>query len=165
MKRSAIILESSRAKITAIFELSWWAFALVLASMVVLPIYSTVPDFPFFLPNFLYVVVAITVTRYLFLLHVSWLRDRLVAQAAVAFLLIPLIFYMVQAFNAFIIYFDERGPDVLVRGLESEMGRTIDTYMHAEYRFFGVWAIVAAGVMPFRLIYNAWLRYRAGARV
>ncbi len=155
---------SSKGRVTAIFEVSWWAFAVVLACMVLLPIYSTVPNFPFFFPNFLYVVVAVTLTRYLFLLQVSWLRDRLIFQAALAFLLLPLIFYMVQEFNAFIIYFDERGPDVLVRGLESELGATMDTYMHAEYRFFGVWAIVAAAIMPFRLVYNAWVRYRAGVR-
>ena len=157
-------MASSKGRVTAIFEVSWWAFAVVLACMVLLPIYSTVPNFPFFFPNFLYVVVAVTLTRYLFLLQVSWLRDRLIFQAALAFLLLPLIFYMVQEFNAFIIYFDERGPDVLVRGLESELGATMDTYMHAEYRFFGVWAIVAAAIMPFRLVYNAWVRYRAGVR-
>ncbi len=132
--------------------------------MVLLPIYSTVPDFPFYVANFIYVVVAVTATRYLFLLHVTWLRDQLIAQAAVAFLLIPLIFYMVQEFNAFIIYFDERGPDVLIRGLDAELGDTMDKYMHAEYRFFGVWAVVASAVMPFRLVYNAWVRYRAGVR-
>ena len=147
-----------------LFELTWWAFTLVLAGLVLLPIYGTVPGFPFFVPNFIYVVTAVTVTRYLFLLEVSWLRDRLILQAAVAILLIPLIFYMVQAFNAFIIYFDERGPDVLIRGLEAETGTTIDRYMHAEYRFFGVWAVVASAIMPFRLIYNAWARYRAGVR-
>ena len=132
--------------------------------MVLLPIYSTVPAFPFYVPNFIYVVVAITMTRYLFLLHVSWLRDRLIVQAAVAFALIPLVFYMVQEFNAFIIYFDERGPDVLIQGLDAELGDTMDKYMHAEYRFFGVWAVVAASIMPFRLVYNAWVRYRAGVR-
>lgn len=155
---------SNRRTATAVFEFAWWAFAFVLAALVVLPIHSTVAGFPFYVPNFLYVVVAITLTRYLFLLHVSWLRDRLLIQAAVALLLIPLIFYMVQEFNAFIIYFDEQGPDVLLGGLERETAVTIDRYMHAEFRFFGVWAIVAAAVMPFRLIYNAWMRYRAGAR-
>ncbi|MGB3802055.1 MAG: hypothetical protein WA952_19700 [Lewinella sp.] len=154
----------NKGRITAIFELSWWAFAVVLACMVLLPIYSTVPDFPFYLANFIYVVVDVTATRYLFLLHVTWLRDQLIVQAAVAFLLIPLVFYMVQEFNAFIIYFDERGPDVLIRGLDEELGDTLDKYMHAEYRFFGVWAIVASAIMPFRLVYNAWVRYRAGVR-
>ena len=155
---------NSRGANTAIFELSWWAFALVLGALVLLPIYGALPDFPFFLPNFLYVVVAVTLTRYVFLLRVSWLRDRLLVQAALAILVIPLIFYMVQAFNAFIIFFDERGPDVLIRGLDEGTGTTLDKYMHAEYRFFGVWAIMIAAITPFRLTYNAWLRYRAGAR-
>ena len=122
------------------------------------------PDFPFFLPNFIYVVVAVTITRYLFLLQVSWLRDHFIVGGLLAMALIPLIFYMVQAFNAFIIYFDERGPDVLIKGLESEVGTTIDKYMHAEYRFFGVWAVVASVAMPFRLVYNAWARYKATGR-
>lgn len=156
---------SKRSTATALFELTWWAFALVLACLVVLPIYSTLPDFPFFLPNFIYVVVAVTLTRYLFLLHVSWLRDRLILQGLVALLLVPLIFYMVSNFNAFIIFFDERGPDVLIRGLEPETGSTIDRYVKAEYRFFAIWAVVAAIVTPFRLVYNAWARYRAGVRV
>ena len=148
----------------AVFELTWWAFTLVLAGLVLLPLYSTVPNFPFFVPNFVYVVVAVTVTRYLFLLEVSWLRDRVVVGALLALALIPLIFYMVQAFNAFIIYFDERGPDALIRGLEPETGLTMDKYMHAEYRFFGVWAVVASAIMPFRIVYNAWVRYRARGR-
>lgn len=158
-------MASSKGTATTLFELTWWAFALVLAGLVLLPIYGAVPEFPFFLPNFIYVVVAVTLTRYLFLLHVSWLRDRLIVQGVVAILLVPLIFYMVQEFNAFIIYFDERGPDALIQGLEKEAGATIDKYMHAEYRFFAVWAVVAAAVTPFRLIYNAWVRYRAGARL
>ena len=156
---------SKRSTATVLFELTWWAFALVLACLVVLPIYSTLPDFPFFLPNFIYVVVAVTLTRYLFLLHVSWLRDRLILQGLVALLLVPLIFYTVSNFNAFIIFFDERGPDVLIRGLEPDTGSTIDRYVKAEYRFFAIWAVVAAIVTPFRLIYNAWARYRAGVRI
>ena len=157
------ILVSSKPS-PALVEGLWWAFTFVLAGLVLLPIYSTVPSFPFFFPNFLFVVVAVTATRYLFLLEVTWLRDRLILQAAVVILMVPLIFYMVQAFNAFIIYFDEQGPDVLIKNLASDTGTTMDRYMHAEYRFFGVWAVVASAVLPFRLIYNAWARYRAGVR-
>ncbi|CAH0998760.1 hypothetical protein LEM8419_00108 [Neolewinella maritima] len=154
----------SKGTTTAAFELTWWAFTLVLAGLVLLPIHSAVPNFPFFLPNFIYVVTAVTVTRYLFLLQVSWLRDRFIVGALLALALIPLIFYMVQAFNGFVVYFDERGPDVLVQGLDNEVGTTIDRYMHAEYRFFGVWAVVASAMMPFRIIYNAWARYQVAGR-
>ena len=145
----------------ATYELLWWAFTFVLAGLIVLPIYTKVPQFPFVLPNFIYVIVAITFTRYLFFLNISWLRDRIILQGLISLAVIPLIFWMAQYFNYFIIYFDENGPDILVKHLSKGLGKIIDTYMHAEYRFFGVWAIVAAGVMPFRLLYNAWVRYRS----
>ena len=146
------------------FELTWWAFTFVLAGLVLLPIYSTVPAFPYFVPNLIYVVVAVTLTRYLFLLDISWLRDRLYLQGAIVFVLIPLIFYMIQQFNAFIIYFDEQGPDILVKSLEPATAKIMDNYLHAEYRFFGVWAVVAAIITPFRIIWNVFKRYKAGVR-
>lgn len=159
----SFMAENSRSSHAA-FELLWWAFTLVLAALVLLPLYTKVPSFPFFVPNFIYVVAAITLTRYLFLLKISWLRDKLFLQAGISLALLPFIFWMVQYFNAFIIYFDEQGPDILVRSLDEEWRKIMDGYMHAEYRFFGVWAIVAAIIMPFRLLYNAWIRYRAGVR-
>lgn len=148
----------------ATYELLWWAFTLVLAALIITPLYTQVPEFPFFLPNVIYILVAITITRYMFFLEISWLRDKLFLQCAISLALIPLIFYMGQYFNAFIIFFDEEGPDVLTKNIAPKWQDIMDTYMHTEYRFFGVWAIVAGLIMPFRLLYNAWVRYRAGVR-
>ena len=144
----------------ATLEVLWWAFTLVLAALVIAPIYVQVPHFPFFLPNFVYVVVAVTMTRYMFFLDISWLRDKIALQAAISLAVIPLIFWMGQWFNYFIIHFDENGPDILVKHLSGDWRAIMDEYMHAEYRLFGVWAIVACVVIPFRLLYNAWVRYR-----
>jgi len=149
---------------SVLYELTWWAFTLVLAGLVLLPIYSQLPDFPFFVPNFVYVVVAITLTRYLFFLNISWLRDHLLVQGGLSILLIILIFWMVQNFNSFIIFFDEEGPDILVKHLEKETGSILNSYLKTEYRFFGVWAVMAAVITPFRLLYNVWTRYGAGVR-
>lgn len=146
------------------YELLWWAFTLVLAGLILTPVYNAIPEFPFFLPNFIYIVVAITLTRYLFLLRISWLRDHLVWQAGLSFLLIPLVFWMGQYFNYFITFLDEQNPDVFVKHLPEATATIMDTYLNAEYRFFGVWAIAAAVIMPFRLLYNVWVRYRAGVR-
>ncbi|MEL7160494.1 MAG: hypothetical protein AAFN92_07035 [Bacteroidota bacterium] len=148
----------------ATYALLWWAFTIVLAALILAPIYTQLPYFPFYLPNFIYVLVAVTLTRYLFFLNISWLRNRLAVQGGLSLLLIPVIFWMVQNFNAFIIFFDENGPDVLVKSLAPETARIMDSYLHAEYRFFGIWAIIAALVTPFRLLYNVWMRYRAGVR-
>lgn len=147
-----------------IYEITWWSFTLVLAGIVLLPAYTQLPDFQHMFPNFIYIVVAITLTRYLFFLDISWLRDHLLLQGAIGILLIPLIFWMIQSFNSFITFFDEQGPDILIGHLEKEFGNIINSYLKAEYRFFGVWAIVAAMIMPFRMLYNVWKRYGAGVR-
>lgn len=146
------------------YELVWWAFTLVLAGLILLPVYSQLPGFPFYVPNFVYIVVAITLTRYLFFLKISWLRDHLVVQAALSILLLPLIFWMGQYFQNFITFFDEQGPDILVKQLEPGMAKIMQRYLQAEYRFFGTWAIIAALLTPLRLLFNVWSRYRAGVR-
>ncbi|MEM6768952.1 MAG: hypothetical protein AAF597_00080 [Bacteroidota bacterium] len=148
----------------ATYELLWWAFTLVLAGLILTPVYNSIPDFPFFLPNFVYIVVAITLTRYTFLLKISWLRDHLLWQAVLSMLLIPLVFWMGQYFNYFITHLDEQNPDVFVKHLPDTTAKVMDTYLNAEYRFFSVWAIAASIIMPFRLLYNVWVRYRAGVR-
>lgn len=147
-----------------LYELIWWAFTLVLACLVLVPVYTQLPGFPYMVANFVNVVVAITLTRYLFFLKLSWLRDHLLIQGALSILLLPLIFWMVQYFNSFIRFFDEQGPDVLTRGMDGELASIMNSYLHAEYRFFAVWAIMAALIMPLRLLYNVWVRYRAGVR-
>lgn len=147
-----------------LYELTWWAFTLVLAGLVLLPLYSQLSEFPFYLPNFIYIVVAITLTRYLFFLDISWLRDHLLLQGGFSILLIPLIFMMVQYLNSFVRFFDEEGPDILILNLAKETGEIMNSYMKAEYRFFGIWAIIASVIMPFRLLFNVWKRYGAGVR-
>ena len=115
-------MPSNQVQNQATFELLWWVFTFVVAALVVAPVYTQVPDFPFYLPNFVYIVVAITVTRYLFFLDISWLRDKLILQAAISLAVIPLIFWMGQWFNYFIIFFDENGPDIRVKHLPDGRG-------------------------------------------
>jgi hypothetical protein len=157
-------MSSPSSTMPALYELIWWAFTLVLAGLMLLPIYTHLPDFPYLVANAVYIIVAITLTRYLFFLKISWLRDHLMIQGAFSILLIPLIFGMIQFLNAFIRFFDENGRDALVGNLPKETAVILNGYLHAEYRFFAVWAIIAALMMPLRLLYNVWMRYRAGVR-
>lgn len=157
-------MSSTSSTTPVLYELFWWAFTLVLAGLMLLPIYTQTPDFPFFVANAVYIIVAITLTRYFFFLKISWLRDRLLVQGVLSLLLIPLIFWMVQYFNSFIRFFDAYGPDVLVKDLSKDTASIMKGYIQAEYRFFGVWAIVTALLTPARMLYNVWSRYKAGVR-
>ncbi len=141
-------------------ELIWWVFTFVLTALVLLPIYDRQINFPFYAYNAVFVIATISLTRYLFLLNISWLRDRFYAQAALIFVLIPLLFYMGQGLNEFITYLDNNGPDYLVKDLPKSYAAAMNAYLRSEYFFFGIWAIMAGAMLPFRIFYNVWKRYK-----
>lgn len=147
------------AKKYGLLELTWWLFTFVLTALVLLPIKSKGIDFPFYLYNTVYVLAAVTLTRYLFFLNLSWIKDRFYFQAGIVFLLIPLVFMMGQGLNEFITYQDNYGPDVLINGLSDQAAGAINAYMKTEYFLFGVWAIAAGVLLPFRILVNVWKRY------
>ena len=140
-------------------EIIWWLFTLVLAALVLLPIKSKGINFPFYTYNAVFVVAAVTLTRYLFFLNLSWLKDRFVFQAGLIFVLIPLLFIMGQGLNEFITYQDNNGPDVLIRALKSTSAGALNAYIKSEYFFFGTWAMTAGLILPFRIVINVWRRY------
>ncbi|MEL6142407.1 MAG: hypothetical protein AAFQ37_07150 [Bacteroidota bacterium] len=137
-------------------EITWGLFAIILTILVLLPVYFNRIPFPFYVQNAVYVVAAITITRYLFFLPISWIRERYLIQGGFAFLMIPLVFWMVWGLNQFITYLDNEGPDVLVRHLSGDFAGGMNAYLRTEYFFFGIWASVAGGILPFRIIYYVW---------
>lgn len=141
-------------------EIIWWAFTLVLTALVLLPIYSKAIPFPFYTYNAVFVIVAITVTRYIFTLKINWMRDRFLIQGAFCFVMIPTIFLMGQGLNEYITYLDNNGPDVMIAHLPLESGQAMKAYLNSEYYFFGVWGILAGIILPFRVIYRVWTRYK-----
>lgn len=137
-------------------EFYFWVFTLVVAVGILLPILSTLPDYRFLLPNIVYIVVAITMTRYLFLLKHTFLAKRQVLKVAISLLCIPLLFYLVQALNGFQTFLDEEGPEAIVGPLAYSSRSGLMTYIRSEMLLFGVASIISAFVLPFRLILSVW---------
>lgn len=137
-------------------EFYFWVLTLVVAAGILLPILSTLPEYRFLLPNIVYIVVAITMTRYLFLLKHTFLAKRQVLKVAISLLCIPLLFYLVQALNGFQTFLDEEGPEAIVGPLAYSSRSGLMTYIRSEMLLFGVASIISAFVLPFRLILSVW---------
>lgn len=152
-------MQSKTSVSPALLELIWWVFTAVLIALVLLPIYSSAYQFPFYLYNAVFVASAVTATRYIFLLRATPLSERQVLKGAVAIAVIPLIFYIVQGINAFQIHIDEEDLNALVGHLPRERQLAILTYLRAEMIFFGVWAVVSLVILPFRLLVSIWRQY------
>ncbi|MEL7377791.1 MAG: hypothetical protein AAFN65_12600, partial [Bacteroidota bacterium] len=61
-----------------------------------------------------------------------------------------------QYLNYFTTTLDNEGPDIWVKDMPLDRGKAFMNYLETEYYLFGVWAILAGIVMPFRFIYQIW---------
>jgi len=143
-------------------ELYFWILTAVVATGVLLPILTRLPDYPFFFANIVYIVVAITMTRYLFLLRHTFLARQQTLKVVLFFLFIPLVFYLVQELNYFQTFLDEEGPEAIVGRLPFDQRESMLTYIRSEMILFGVASVISTVVLGFRLLLSVWLLRNRG---
>ena len=76
--------------------------------------------------------------------------------------IIPLIFYLIQDLNYFQTFLDERGGEAVVGNLPYKKVETLSRYAKSEQTFFGVGAVVASGLLFFRLMISIWRYHNRG---
>ena len=140
----------------ALLEILFWAFTALVAAIVLLPIINEVEGYPFFCINVVYIVTAITVTRYLFLLPHTFLAHRQVLKIALVFLCIPFVFYLIQELNHFQVFIDEEGLDALVGNLPYRRRNNMVDYIRSQMILFATGSIISSVAFPFRLIVSVW---------
>jgi hypothetical protein len=150
------IVETNKMNKKAQLELFFWLFTLVILAAVLLPMATRLPDYPFFLANTVFVITAITMTRYLFLLKHTFLAKQQRLKVIVFFLLIPLAFYIIQELNYFQTFLDERGPEAIVGSMPLSSQDNMLTYIRSEVIFFGVASIISTVALGFRLLVSVW---------
>jgi hypothetical protein len=143
-------------------ELVFWLFTALVTIAVLIPINSNIIDYPFWIQNIVFIIVAITITRYIFLLKFTFLAKRQLLKVGCIFLCIPLIFYLVQELNYFQTYLDERGTDHIVGHLPFEDRSDVIDYMRSELLLFGTMAIISSIIFPIRLIISIWRTHNRG---
>ncbi|MCB9276460.1 MAG: hypothetical protein H6564_20670 [Lewinellaceae bacterium] len=137
-------------------ELLFLVFTAFITVAVLFPILNSVPKYPFLFDNILYIMTAVTVTRYLFLLQHTFLARRQVLKVALVFIFIPFVFYLIQELNHFQVYLDEEGLDAVVGNLPYESRGNMVDYIRSEMILFSVASIVASVAFPIRLIISVW---------
>lgn len=137
-------------------ELIWWAFTVILAAIIIFPIWINAPLFPFFFQNIILVAAFVTFTRYIFLLpstliaRQKWIKVFVIAVSAILF------FVLTTALSDFHNFLDEQGLQTLVDHLNVNAQTRMMNYMKGEMIFFGVGAIIAGIILPFRMLISLW---------
>lgn len=150
-------------------EAMWWIVTLIVAYAVTYPINSYMAEQAFLYENYLFVIIFITYTRYIFLLKHTFLAYLQPLKVILIFASIPLVFYLVELISGFQNFVDNKGLEsynaFFIEGISESKRDEISSYLSREIIFFGVSSIVVAVLMPFRMLISFWRVYNKKERV
>jgi hypothetical protein len=142
-----------------LLELIWWIFTLGVAALVLYPIYQSFTDFQYLQYNFMFIVVFLTVTRYIFLLKHTFLAHIMVLKVILLLLSIPAVFFLISCLHDFQDFIDREGLYSFtnqMKPMDFDTARRILGYMKSEFFFFAVASVVITAMLPFRMMISVW---------
>ena len=138
------------------FEILWWIFTLVLLIGILYPILPYLNSYTFLFTNLIYIIVFITITRYIFFLRHTFLAHKEILKLVFIFLSVPFVFYLIQALNTFQTFLDNYGIAAVLGTVPEAATKSMASYVYSEMLLFGVGSIVSAIIFPFRLALSIW---------
>jgi len=138
------------------FEIFAYAIAVLVAIVMLIPLYNNTLNYSFFLNNFLFIFLFITFTRYIFFLRFSIFSHITIAKLIFIFSTIPLAFLLTDAFSAFQEYADTVGLQEFVKHLEADKQVGMIAYIRNQMLFFGAGSILTCILLAFRCIVSIW---------
>lgn len=145
-----------KESLTILLEAIWWVATAILAFALVYPIRHTLPVWPFQNWNIAFILLLVTITRYIFLLQYTFLAKRQIWKIALMLLMFPLTFMLVSGLHGFMSFIEERSWDPLTGMLPADEKRSMESYIWGVMLFFGAGSIVAAPVLAGRLFLSVW---------
>ncbi len=137
-------------------ELIWWLVTAILVAAILYPILKYTDNYPFLTLNIIYIIVFVTFSRCIFLLKYTVLANAQLVKVAIILLSVPIIAYLISGINFFQTYIDENGMDSFLSSNSTFSQEQIGSFIRNELILFGVGSVIAAVVLPFRLVLSLW---------
>ena len=153
---------NKQQSLTIQMELLWWVITAVILFAVLFPIVNKIDDYPFLIPNILFIIIFITFTRYIFLLKHTFLAQRQTLKIVIFFLCLPLTWYIILNLQSIQGFIDNHGIDSLVNNLPYKEHWSYTNYIKTEMYFFGAGSLVVAILLPLRLLLSIWRNKNRG---
>ena len=145
-----------KESLTILLEAIWWVATAILAFALIYPIRHTLPAWPFQNWNIAFIIILVTLTRYVFLLQYTFLAKKQVLKIALMLLMFPLTFMLISGLHGFMNFIEERSWDPLTGMLPADEKRSMENYIWGVMLFFGAGSVVAAPVLAGRLFLSVW---------
>ncbi len=138
------------------FEWIWLIITCCITLLTILPIITNQIEFPLIVENSIWIILGITMTRYIFQLKHTWLAQFKIIKAFLAVLCIPLFIWSLDRMYEFQALHDEVGLQSLVNHLDPSVQSDYIQYIKSEYIFFGTLIIILCFAFPLRMIISVW---------
>lgn len=145
-----------------VLEIIWWAVTAVIVAAILFPIWQNVNNYPVYWQNIMFIILFVTLTRYIFLLkytflsHIQWLKVLLVL------IIMPCFFFLLEHHNAFQKDLDNIGMEYVTQGVAYEKAVKLGGYIKSQFTFFSVGTLIAVMVFPIRMIISVWRLHNKG---
>ncbi len=143
-------------------EIIWWIITAVIVVIFMLPIYRSTPQFPFKVNNIVYIALAITYTRYIFLLRHTPFAWSIPFKIVIPCTALMVIILMGDGLMELQNTLDEDGFLSFLSHLDGDTAQTMYRYIRSEYFFFGVTCVIGSILLPIRMIVSIWRQKNKG---
>jgi hypothetical protein len=155
---------NQRTRILFALEFVWWLITAVIVIALLWPIQSAGIPWVFQTQNILFVVLTITLTRYIFLHHQTFLARPQYLKAVVMLAMFPLTFVLIGEFNGFLNYIEENTWEPLTGHLAYARRRGLESFIWNEMLFFGAASVIAAPAFAVRMFVSIWRQHNLAKR-
>lgn len=151
----------SRTSLVIWMEVIWWIVTAIVVAGVLYPIWQSTVEYPFWTTNIIFIVVAITISRYIFLTKFTFLAKWKYFKIAIVCVTLPFIFLLIEKLVGFQSYLDEEGLDSVLKNLAIADRESMFSYIRSQMLFFGTASVVAAIIMPIKMIISIWRNFNS----
>ena len=137
--------------------------AVIIAAIVITPIYFNAEHFPFYWTNGIFVFAFITYTRLMFFINSSMLTLHVSVKLFFLATAVPFTFLLIDMFNDFQVYLDNNGTKPFFGHLLDQKQISMEIYLRNEILLFGVGAIITSIIFPVFIVISIW-RFRNRGR-
>src|SRR5262245_16703760 len=110
-------------------ELIWLVLTGILVIAILHPIHKAMHVWPFQGWNIAFIIILLTLVRYIFLLKHTFLATQQEVKVGLLLLMFPLTFIMVNGVNFFLVFIEENTWDPLTGHLPPSEKRAIEEYI------------------------------------
>jgi hypothetical protein len=139
-----------------LLEMVWWVITAVLVVAIMYPIWAAGALYPVNWQNIMFIVLFITLTRYMFFLKYTFLAKIQWLKVVFVLITVPVLFLLIEQHNAFQTNLDNIGPEYVASGVSYPKLLDIAHYAKNEFTFFSVGSILGMIAFMLRMIISVW---------